>query len=105
MPPPLQTYIPRIYARREYTDGLLQELGILRAEQGGVIYASAPTDHHRKNLCIIPEVCCKNSDGLLRDQRWGLNPLGVQVRAGYCIAVPKFQAREPSVQVSSSQFT
>ena len=100
MPPPLQTYIPRIYARCEYTDGLLQELGILRAER-----SSAPTDHHRKNLCIIPEVCCKNSDGLLRDQRWGLNPLGVQVRAGYCIAVPKSQAREPSVQVSSSQFT
>ena len=100
MPPPLQTYIPRIYARREYTDCLLRELGILRAER-----SSAPTtDHHRKNLCIIPEVCCKNSDGLLRDQRWGLNPLGVQVRAGYWVELPKSQATESSPHLSFSQF-
>ena len=62
MPPPLQTYIPSIYASREYTDGVLRELYILRAE-----HSSAPTDHHRKYLCIIPEVCCEYTDGLLQE--------------------------------------
>ena len=42
---------------REHGDGASQVSSILRAEHG-----SAPTDHHRNNLGIVPELHRKNSN-------------------------------------------
>ena len=50
----LRPYRPIYQVFMHHTRGVLRELCILRAERG-----SAPTDHHRKYLCIIPEVCRK----------------------------------------------
>ena len=41
---------------REHGDGASQVQDILWAER-----SSAPTDHHCKNSCTIPELYCKNS--------------------------------------------
>ena len=44
----LRPYRPIYQVFMHHTRGVLRELDILRAEQGGGIYASAPTEHHRK---------------------------------------------------------